>query len=328
MDYIKVKDISVKNGWNGVAVFRNVNDAYNTLLAGLISKGNKSKPRGLEVKDGRHICIKIVEPWDNIVYSRNRKLPPRYLAGEYEWYKSGSNKVDGISKYSKFWLSIANPDGTVNSNYGYYVFSEEYWQKHIKMAEILNPTLEETRKIKFKDYKCWWDFAKAQLQDDNDNRQVVIRIPTELTESTKDTCCTPFIQFFIRNGKLDLDVNMRSNDIVKGFANDVFQFTMWQGRMAKELGIPMGNYYHSATTEHIYEPDYLDNDTDFEFATSEKDYFKIPEDYLTSKEFEEDLNYLINKEYDKVKDERLKILIKYQDEKKKMKASVEAKDNK
>lgn len=316
---MKLKELAITTGWNGVATYRNVNDAYDSLLAGLLKEGVENAPRGLKVKDGKHISIKITNPWDNIVYSRNRMLPPRYLAGEWDWYKSGSNKAEDIGKFSKFWMNITNPDGTINSNYGYYTFSEEYWQKHIKMAEILNPTLEEGRKIKMKDYKCWWDFCKAQLQDDNDNRQVVIQIPTGFTESTKDTCCTPFVQFFIRDGKLELDANMRSNDIVKGFANDAFQFTMWQARMAKELGIPMGDYYHSATTEHIYEPDFLSEDDEFDFCASEEDYYDIPQDYLTSEEFEADLQHLINKEYDQVKDERLRILIKYQEEKRQAK---------
>lgn len=322
MEHIKVSELksALEPGWNGVAKYRNANDAYDGLMAGLIVDGVKSSPRGLEVKDGKHISIMITNPWDNIVYSRNRKLPPRYLAGEWSWYSSGSNRAEDIAKYSKFWLNITNNDGeTVNSNYGYYAFSEEYWQKHIKMAEILNSSLEDSRKIKMKDYKCWWDYAKAQLKDDNDNRQVVIQIPTGFTESTKDTCCTPFVQFFIRDGKLDMDVNMRSNDIVKGFANDVFQFTMWQGRLAKELEIPMGNYYHSATTLHLYEPDYLPEDYDFEFCYDKNDYFDISPDYLTSESFENDLRYLINKEYDQVVDERLKILIKYQEEKRQAK---------
>lgn len=319
MRTLKLKDIENNPGWNGVAEYRNVNDAYDALLVGILKNGLESAPRGLKVRDGQHISIKILEPWDNIVYSRNRMLPPRYLAGEWEWYKSGSNKVEDISKFSKFWLNITNEDGTVNSNYGYYAFSNEYWQKHIKMAEILNPTLESGRKIKMSDYNCWWDYAKAQLEDDNDNRQVVIQIPTGFTESTKDTCCTPFVQFFIRRGRLDMDVNMRSNDIVKGFANDVFQFTMWQARMAKELGIPMGIYYHSATTLHIYEPDFKDLDSDIDYAYFDDDYYNIPEDYLTSEDFEADLLHLINKEYNEVKDERLKLLIQYQAEKREQK---------
>lgn len=323
---MKLSEISLGSEYWNRGVYNNANDAYNALFAGLFLEGEESAPRGLKIKEVRDVSIKILRPWDNIIYSRNRMLPPRYLAGEYFWYKSGSNKVDDIAKFSKFWLNIQNPNGTVNSNYGYYAFNKEYWKKHQKIYEILTEDSEqEGQSVKMRDYSCWWDYIKALLKADPDSRQAVIMIPTGYTESTKDTCCTPFVQFFIRNNKLEMHTCMRSNDIVKGFANDVFQFTMWQGRMADELGLEMGPYNHYASSLHLYETDYPDPENEYEF-NQYKEYYEIDKNILNSVGFIEDLQNIVDKEYDKVKDERLKLLIGFQEEKRKKKLEEQNKE--
>ena len=51
---------------------------------------------------------------------------------------------------------------------------------------------------------------------------------------------------------------MRSNDIVLGFTNDVFQFTMLQEAMLVELKkhypeLKLGQYFHNAGSMHIYD---------------------------------------------------------------------------
>ncbi len=49
----------------------------------------------------------------------------RYLSREYLAYFSGSLRAkDGLAKASKFWMTLVDENGNVNSNYGYYVFYE------------------------------------------------------------------------------------------------------------------------------------------------------------------------------------------------------------
>ena len=56
--------------------------------------------------------------------------------------------------------------------------------------------------------------------------------------------------------KLNMHVYMRSNDIVWGTPYDVFVFTTIQKVFANTLGIPVGKYYHTATSLHMYERDF------------------------------------------------------------------------
>jgi hypothetical protein len=54
---------------------------------------------------------------------------------------------------------------------------------------------------------------------------------------------------------------MRSNDIVLGFTNDVFQFTMMQECLLVQLlkaypDLKLGHYYHNAGSMHVYSRHY------------------------------------------------------------------------
>ena len=70
--------------------------------------------------------------------------------------------------------------------------------------------------------------------------------------------CTLTLHWFIRENRLCLIVNMRSNDVILGFTNDVFQFTMLQEALMVNLkdtypDIELGCYFHNAGSMHIYD---------------------------------------------------------------------------
>jgi len=93
------------------------------------------------------------------------------------------------------------------------------------------------------------------LINDPDSRRAFlhIRTPEDSIIGSKDIPCTIGLQFFIRDGKLDLVVNMRSSDLILGISYDVPAFTFLQELMALELGICMGTYIHVSNSLHVYE---------------------------------------------------------------------------
>lgn len=103
------------------------------------------------------------------------------------------------------------------------------------------------------------EFVKNLLSIDPSSRQAVIHIkePRNLLDNpTKDVNCTVYLQFFVRDGKLYMITNMRSNDLWMGYPNDVLQFTAMQVRLAMELGLELGTYTHNAGSLHMYARDY------------------------------------------------------------------------
>jgi thymidylate synthase len=64
--------------------------------------------------------------------------------------------------------------------------------------------------------------------------------------------CLQRIQCLIRDGKLHMDVNFRSNDCLSAFGQNAYALTFLQKMIADELGVPVGRYTHYITSAHIY----------------------------------------------------------------------------
>lgn len=173
----------------------------------------------------------VNDPTRNIVSSEIRRLPMRYAVGELAWYLSGSNRVRDISRFAKKWEEISDDGVHNNSAYGYRISTQFGFDQ--------------------------WRYVKKLLTKDPNTRQAIIHIKTPNDSETKDTPCTVYLQFLLRQGKLNLSVHMRSNDIWMGVPYDMFSFCFLQMKMAMELGVEIGEYTHYAGSLHMYERDYL-----------------------------------------------------------------------
>lgn len=175
----------------------------------------------------------IDDPTRFIVTSLIRKMPMRYAVAELIWYMSGTDRLSAIQPFTKAWDRMSDNGVTVKSNYG----------------------------NKIQKFYCFdqWEFCLELLKKDPFSRQAVIHIKDVddyIAHPTKDVPCTLTLQFLIRDGKLNLIVNMRSNDIWMGFPYDVFNFCALQNKMAMELDIPVGKYIHIAGSLHLYKRNY------------------------------------------------------------------------
>ncbi len=234
-----------------------LNNDFRLCLSNLFAHGLTAHPRGTTTKELLNYNITLVDPRNRVITFPDRKTSTKYLLGELIWYFMGSNDPKGILPYAKFWDGIRNSGsqegydaGTINSNYGNRLFGHcdlpalRTWD-HIGSARGNIHQWNETVKL---------------LVKDKDTRQAIINIhlPSDRHDGNKDVACTLSLQFFIREDKLHLIVNMRSNDIILGFTNDVFQFTMLQEAMVLQLReaypeLQLGFYYHNAGSMHIYE---------------------------------------------------------------------------
>ena len=194
--------------------------------------GRQSAPRGMTINELSNVTMTLINPQNNIVDIEARNISVKYLLAEWLWYVKGDQDKAGsdfICKYAPFWDTLRNPDGSLNSNYGHYFFK--------RMDEVL-PTEEEFKPIS--DYyfqKSQFDYVIDTLLKDRDSRQAVVNINNiyHKAHPTKDFPCTTAMQFFIRGNKLHMTVTMRSTDLVLGYCNDVFQFTMFQHIVLNEL---------------------------------------------------------------------------------------------
>lgn len=205
--------------------------AFHKILNALEMHGIESSPRGMKIKEVINCCVTIKNPRDRIISCPERRISMSYAFGELCWYLSGRNDLNMMKYYSKFMERGTDDGKTLNSAYGYRIFTGKH------------PLIPFDQ----------WENAKRLLKSDHDTRQAIIHLHTPNNKKTNDEVCTLSLQFLIRDNKLNMITTMRSNDIVLGFTYDVFAFTMLQEIMANELNVEVGTYYHNAGSMHIYE---------------------------------------------------------------------------
>ena len=236
-------------------IAESADDAFNQVLDALTQYGIESSPRGMKITELINCNIVVLDPRKRIVSCPQRRFSGAYAFGELVWYLSARNDLAFMDYYSAQMKRNSDDGLTLNSAYGYRIFG------HHKMIPFDQ-----------------WENVKRFLKEDKDTRQAIIHLHTPNNQKTKDEVCTLTLQFIIRENKLNLIVNMRSNDLVLGFTYDVFSFTMLQEMMAIELGVELGHYFHNAGSMHIYERNYplLKNHTNSKYA--DKIMNRMPQD--------------------------------------------------
>lgn len=197
----------------------------------------ETRPKGNLVKENINTVLVLENPASCLYSNDHRSSQKSYIAAELLWYFFGTNDSVFISKYAKFWNSLKNSDGTVNSAYGYLIFN------------LLNSH-----------GMTQYEWAISSLVKDKDSRQAVLHfnLPSHQNHSNKDFVCTMYGIFHIRENKLDFTVSMRSNDVIWGLPTDIAFFATLQSQALAHLkkyypSLELGKYTHIANSFHVYE---------------------------------------------------------------------------
>ncbi len=243
-------------------------DAYKKVLFDLRwDPDYSSSPRGMKINELYNTVIEITDPTNNAYKNERRSSQLDYIKAEFEWYFSGSNTIEMISKHAKMWKSLLNPDGkTVNSAYGNLIFKEK------TPAGISE-----------------YEWAIESLKKDKDTRQAIMHFnkPKHLFWENKDQVCTMEGTFAIRDNKLMLTVVMRSNDAILGLPTDIAFFTTLQMQALSHLKkyypeLELGTYTHVVHSLHVYER-HFDLVTEMLCKEFENDKIEFTNDYIDEK---------------------------------------------
>jgi len=205
--------------------FKNASEAFDYLYI-------KIKNTGIDFDNTKalfNVGFYLNRPQETYIRSGFRKWSKEYAQAEWQWYLSNDRRVKTLGEiYGKvpdIWNMMADENGEVNSNYGW------QWQRESQLDKVIE-----------------------KLKSNPNTRHAAISIydGKEINKYSKDTPCTYAVQFTIIDEKLNMSVYMRSNDLWFGFCNDQYQFSMLQQRVATELGIEVGWYYHHAHNMHLY----------------------------------------------------------------------------
>lgn len=246
--------------------YNTIHDAYLGSLADVLHNPDYiASPRGQTTREKLNYQFTVlypkVEPIVTCDADRNAVIES-YTAKEVALYDSCSNSAEDFGKASKFWLSLANPDGTVNSAYGYLIWKNKSHGSSFEKQMVDAPEYGPNVKKEVPMMRTPWEWAKACLLKDKDSRQAILRfsLPEHQWLQNKDQTCTLNGIFMIRENKLHLAVTMRSNDLTLGLVYDLPWFVSLMYKMREELlptypELTIGSYTHSVHSLHIYERD-------------------------------------------------------------------------
>lgn len=205
----------------------------------------KVETRGTSSREIQDFAFTLEDPTSNLYKCTPRSSQEKYIAAELLFYFSGSNQLNWINKFAKFWNQVANKDWTVNSAYGKLIFVD---------------------KNRFGITEYQW--ALDKLLQDKDTRQSLMHFnkPEHQDPETRDFVCTKDAVFSIRENRLNLTLSMRSNDAIWGTPTDVAFFTVLQQQMLRAVQVKypevvLGTYTHIVNSMHVYDRHFelLDN---------------------------------------------------------------------
>ena len=200
-----------------------------------------------------------LDPYSPYVYiDKMFQTPKKYVKSELDWYKSMDLSIighEGIES-NPTWQSCYTKDDKkeINSNYGWCVFSEENGSQYDECLNVLkkdkttrNAIIVYNRPSIYKDYK---------------------------RDGMHDMICTMYSHFFIRDNKLFMVHNMRSNDVRYGFIcsdlswNCFVYQNMYEDLKETYPDLEVGTIIWTSDSMHIYDRHYDDLKKLFEERTA------------------------------------------------------------
>lgn len=207
---------------------RPATQAWHRVLRDCLDHGQRVSPRGLPSRE--HVgYLSQIDMRYPCVFSRYRKVSPKFACGETAWYMSGSNDLKTMLRYAPSYGRYSDDGLTLNGAYGPMIVDQLPYVA-----------------------KC--------LGEDPMSRQAVMTIWRPSPQPSKDIPCTIALQFIVRDGAIHTVATMRSNDAWIGFIYDTFAFTMITAFIGLILRdgysfptLHMGTLSLCVGSQHLYE---------------------------------------------------------------------------
>lgn len=172
---------------------------------------------------------------DHVMTSTSNLFDVKKAAALYYWYKMGDRFDKSILEYfDEYKRCLDDTHHEFNSNYGYYAYTRGGIKRCI-------------------DY----------LYENKDSRQACFCINNNraMHHDSIDKLCTNAIQFFIRNNRLEMIVQMRSSNFLTLLPYDAFTFTVFFQHVysylkhSKYYDLQPGLIHMQVGSLHYYEND-------------------------------------------------------------------------
>ncbi|WP_078146187.1 thymidylate synthase [Exiguobacterium sp. HVEsp1] len=206
---------------------------YEMLEYGYLNENPFTESRVGSVKDLGPVYFEIFGDEFRLPYLNKRAINPFFAMAEFSWVFAGSNELQPLQSFISNYGLYSDDGKTLNGAYGHrlrYKFNIDQIEKAVESLKVN----KETRRIVL----SMWSVE-------------------DLFTDSKDLPCNVSIMLKIRNGKLDITIINRSNDLFMGVPYNIFVFYLLQVKLAKEIGCKVGIQRHFTDSLHIYEKDMI-----------------------------------------------------------------------
>ena len=227
-------------------------EALPRILTEILLRGETIGSRqGEQTVEITHPTIVLTQPLKREILLPERRASIVAQIAETMWVLRGDNEVE--------WLGYYLPRAAEFSDDGY------------RWRSGYGPRLRDFNSVD------QIDAVVNTLNHDRSSRRAVISLwdPTVDSLPGKDTACNNWLHFLSRNGRLDLHVATRSNDVIWGWSGiNTFEWSVLLEIVAHLTGNMVGRVIYSISSFHIYEKhwnrarDISQNPSFLEFAES------------------------------------------------------------
>ncbi len=161
---------------------------------------------------------------------------------ELLWFLKGSTNInDGLKQYTPIWNAWAREDGGLGPIYGY------QWRKWPKYVE--DKLTGQYRKEAVDQIQGALDTIKKNP----DSRRIIVSAwnVSDLDQMALPPCHA-FFQFYVANGRLDMQMYQRSADMALGVPFNIASYALLLTMFAHECNLAPGVLTHTLGDAHIY----------------------------------------------------------------------------
>ena len=217
---------------------RNVNEVYNAALWRMAVEGKEYQTRnGPAMRAPCPVTTVYRHPEERVLFDSKRDANPFFHLMESIWMLAGHQDVDFVAKFASNMKEYSDDGVILRGAYGY------RWRHWFGVNQI--------------------DWVIDHLIDYPDSRRAVVsmwdtqRDIKAVNDGDKDVPCNTSIYFTIRDGRLDMTVTNRSNDIIWGcYGANAVHMSFLQEYVALKLRVKIGKYYQISNDWHIYATHY------------------------------------------------------------------------
>lgn len=224
----------------------NVNDAYRRGMALCAHYSDTIPSRNGNVRRvPMPVCTRYSRPTQRVLFDTQRHANPFFHLFESLWMLAGRNDLETLTQFIPSFEQFSDDGVVLHGAYGY------RWRNW----RVPRWSESDAMLVDYS-YVDQLEVAISLLKNNPNDRRIIVAMwdpSLDLAKDSKDIPCNDLIKFAVVQGKLDMQVFCRSNDIVFGaYGANAVHMSFLLEYMAAMSGIPIGNYYQISGDFHAY----------------------------------------------------------------------------